>query len=373
MPRYPDTDSLLAAVESLLPVVIDEAAAAAAERRLTAPLVEALLERQLFRLFVPQAIGGEEADLPIALEVFERVSRADGAAGWCVMIGAGAGLFAGFLEPDAARTIFGDERAVVAGSGAATGTARRDSDGYRVSGRWAYASGAHHASWFTANCVFEDGQIRSVAVPADDVRIVDTWDVAAMCGTGSDDIEIVDAFVPDAFIFLATDGKPVASGPLYRVPFFTVAELSFAAVSLGIARHALESFADLARTKPLPGAGAMLATDPDVQSRYARAEAIVGSARAFLYDLAQAAWECVVRGDTVSSAAAARLRLAALDAVHGSAVAVDLLQVRAGMTALGVDSEFARAWRDAHAVTQNVVVSAGLYADAGCALLDGRS
>jgi alkylation response protein AidB-like acyl-CoA dehydrogenase len=336
--------------------------------------------RDLFRIWVPRAYGGAETDLVTALRVFETISSADGATGWTLMIGAGAGLFGGFLDPAAAREIFADARSVIAGSGAATGTARPHADGYRVTGRWSFASGAHHATWFTANCVVAAPEaarqgdagpmVRSIAVPAADVEIHATWSVTGMRGTGSDDISVENVFVPRERTFSVLDA-PIAAAPIYRVPFFSVAELSFAAVALGIARHALALFEDLADTKRPMGAAHTLAADPDVRARVGRAEAKVRSARAFVFEQAERAWEAA-RGDGLGPVDAACVRLAALEAVHGSAEAVDLLHARAGMTPLFASSALGRAWRDLHAVSQNAVVSAGLYVEAGQALLEAR-
>lgn len=376
-----DPDSMIAAAEEILPLVRDEARATEMRGRLSERLLAALHERRLFRLWIPLSAGGEELDLLPSLRIFETVASGDGAAGWAVMIGVGAGYFGGFLEPAAAREILGPADAVIAGSGSPTGTAREADGGYRVTGRWAYGSGARHATWFTANCnvVDRNGRplttpggeplVRAVAVPAGEVVIHDTWAVAGLRGTGSEDFEITDRFVPASRTFSAIADAPREQGPLYRFPFFSIAELSFAAVALGIARHALDEFRAMAQTKRPGGHGALLRDDPDVQIRYARAEAAVRAARSLTYDVAAAAWDDVVQGRELTERDRAGIRLAAVDTAHRCAHAVDLLYERAGMTPLFTASAFGRAWRDAHALTQNLVVSAGLYVDAGKALL----
>lgn len=376
MMHEPNADDRIRAVEEILPAIAAEAPASEDVGRMTERAVELLQGLGLFRLLVPRSLDGEEVDLITALRVFELIACADGAAGWTVMIGAGAGVFGAFLEPAAAREIFFDPKAVIAGSGAATGTAVPVEGGYRVSGRWAYASGAHHATWFTANCAVQDGhgedgeaRIRSVAVPADRVRIHATWAVSGMRGTGSDDIEIADCFVPLAFTFSVLDDEPKVPGPLYRVPFFSLAELSFASVALGVARHAIECFSGLALVKRPMGSRNPLAEDADVQVRLARAEAMTSAARAHVFQVAADLWGMVARGDAVPARARARIRLAGVDAVHRCAEAVDLLFARAGMTPLFTQSEFGRTWRDVHAITQNMVVSADAYRDCGRALL----
>jgi alkylation response protein AidB-like acyl-CoA dehydrogenase len=374
--------AFVASAQEILPLVRAEAAMAEACGRVSTRLLAALHERRLFRLWIPRSVGGEELALVPALEVFEAIASADGAAGWTVMIGAGAGLFGGFLAPAAAREILGPTDAVIAGSGSPSGVAVETDGGYRVTGRWSYASGARHATWFTANCAVQsaDGRarkaaggeplIRAVAVPAAEVVIHETWAVTGLRGTGSEDFEIADRFVPSDRTFSALADSPREPGTLYRVPFFSIAELSFASVSLGLARLALDEFHLLAQTKRPAGSSLPLRHDPDVQSSYARAEAVVRASRSLVFDVAEAAWNEVERSRELSARTRADVRLAAVDAVQRCAAAIDLLHARAGMTPLFTASAFGRAWRDAHAVTQNMAVSAGLYAPVGAALLD---
>ena len=344
-------------------------------------LLSALVERGLFRFWIPRSLGGQEIDLLSGLRIVELVSTADGATGWTVMLGSGAGRFAAFLEPEAAREIFAPAEVFIAGTGSPTGIARETDDGYRVSGRWGFASGCRHATWFTANCIVHDaaGEVRSsesggplmraVAVRAADVTIHETWQVSAMQGTGSHDFEIDDRFVPVSRSFSVLTDQPRQAGPLYRLPFFSVAELSFACVSLGIARHALEEYRGLAQVKKPTGSGHLLRDDPDVQARFARAEAAVRSARALVYQVAQQLWAAAVAGDAPSEEQRTGARLAAVDAVSRCARAVDLVYERAGMSPLFTSSAFGRAWRDIHTATQNMVVAGGLYVDVGEALL----
>jgi indole-3-acetate monooxygenase len=368
--------ALLESARAIAALVREDAAAIERAGRITERVLSELHERRLFRLLIPRTVGGEELPLCPALEIFEALARADGAVGWTVMIGAGAGWFGGFLERHAASEIFGAADAVVAGSGAPRGTARRVRGGYRVSGRWAYASGAHHAAWFTASCIVDDGvpamtpTVRAVAVPANEATIHETWSVTGLRGTGSEDFEIRDRFVPESRTFSVLTDAPVEPGPLYRFPFLSLAELSFAAVSLGIARRALDEFAGLANAKRPMGSDELLAADADVKTRYARAEAAVRSSRAWLYASADEMWRAVCRGDTPSEHERALARLAAVDTAARCARAVDELRSRAGMTPLFASSPLGRAWRDAHAVTQNMAVAAGLYTDIGGLLIE---
>ena len=375
-------DELLTAVTGLLPLLEREAPAAEAAGHLAPAVHKALVEHRLFRLWIPRSFGGLQTDLITGLRVVELLARGDGATGWTVMLGAGAGRFAAFLEPDTAAEVFRPEDAFIAGSSAPSGVARRVEGGYRVNGRWRYGSGAHHATWFTANCFVHDEHgapeqatageplIRAVAVPAAEVTIHRTWLVTGMRGTGSDDFEISDRFVPmDRTFSLAADSAR-EEGPLYRLPFMSVAELAFGAVSLGIGRRALDEFATLAATKRPTGSTQLLRDDGDIQARYGRAEAAVRAARAYLYHSAERLWSTVAAGDDPPDDQIVDARIAAVDATARCAAAIDRLQRRTGMSSLYSASAFGRAWRDIHAATQNVVVAVDRYRDVGGAMLE---
>ncbi|MEY4762947.1 MAG: hypothetical protein RLZZ200_2803, partial [Pseudomonadota bacterium] len=141
--------TVLASLGSLEPLVRGHAAEGRHAARLPQPVADVLFERGLFRLWIPRRFDGLEVPLPEGLRIIEALSRMDGAVGWAVMIGAGGGLFAAYLAPDTAGRFFGPRNALVAGSGAVQGSAERVEGGYRCSGRWRYASGAHQASLFT--------------------------------------------------------------------------------------------------------------------------------------------------------------------------------------------------------------------------------
>jgi len=161
---------ILARLDELATIFRDSAAEGDRLARLPKYVVRALVQHGLFRLWIPKRCAGFELDLPEALQIYEAAARLDGSIGWAVMIGSGGGLFAAYLDASTANAIFARPEAVIAGSGAPDGRAQRERGGYRVSGCWHYASGAHYATTFTANCLVMEGSrcgIRpACAVPA---------------------------------------------------------------------------------------------------------------------------------------------------------------------------------------------------------------
>lgn len=349
-------DDVLDALEGVTPAIAEHAAAAESDGRFPDEVIDAIAEAGLFRLWIPRAYGGDELGVPDSLEVFEAASRIDGAAGWLITIGTGGGLFGAHMHPEAAAEVFTPQRALIAGSGSPSGVAVPVEGGYRVSGSWRYASGAHHATWFTANCVIEDGDastsgatsesptVRAMAFPPKDVEVLDTWQVTGMRATNSHDIRVHDAFVPAHRMF-DVFGAPLIDSPLYRFPFGTIAQLSFAAVALGIAVHALEAFPAEASPRRQERPHVTVVVD-DATTR-------LEVAREACYEQASAAWERVTVGNEVDEQQQEQVRLAAVDAARTSADVVEALYLEAGMAPLLLASALGRCWRDVHAVTQH--------------------
>jgi alkylation response protein AidB-like acyl-CoA dehydrogenase len=351
--------------------------------RLDEGLVHELKQRRFFRLWIPRSVGGEEMDLPSSIEVFEAMSYEDGVAGWTIMIGAGGGLFAPLLPKATAEEIFGPIDAVIAGSGAPAGTAHREGGKYRVDGRWRFASGVYHATWFTANTVVHEGGepalgpdgeriIRAIAVPASSVEILGNWDVTGMRATASQDFAMKNLVVDEDHTFNVV-GEPRDPGPLYRYPFTTLTSLSTAAVTLGIARRALDEWAAYARSRTPRMASEPLAALPFAASRYAEAWVTLEAARSLWREQARTSWDVVASGGELDEQANAKVDLAANNAAAAAAHAAGLLYDVAGMEPLSVGSAFGRCWRDLHAVRQHGSVAPARREADGLALLRAGS
>jgi alkylation response protein AidB-like acyl-CoA dehydrogenase len=375
-------DKLLGKLAELGALLRESAAEGERLARLPQQVVHALVQHGFFRLWIPKRFGGFELDLPQALQIYEQASYLDGSAGWAVMIGSGGGLFGAYLDSAAADTIFSRADAVIAGSGAPTGRARREKGGYRVTGCWRYASGAHYATTFTANCLVLDGDspvldaggkplIRAMAFEVPQVAILPVWDPSGMRGTGSDDFEVRDSFVPEHRTFSLFTDSPRESGPLYRLPFAVLTELPVTAVIMGIARHALDAFAALARLKRAHGTDALLSTDPAVQSRFGEACAAWQLAKSALDALANKAWDVALAGRALSQSELAELTAGTAFSVSTLRRAIGELLALSGMSAIQPDSELARAWRDLQAVAAHGSVSPRHIAAAGAVLLQG--
>ncbi|RKR88476.1 alkylation response protein AidB-like acyl-CoA dehydrogenase [Micromonospora pisi] len=350
------------------------------DRGLPEDLVDDLTGLGLFRLAAPNAAGGVEADPLTMFEVFEELGRADGSVGWCTMIGAATGATLGYLDEPVAAKLLADPRFLIAGVAAPSGRATMVPGGYRVRGRWSFASASRHSTHLVGGCVVFDGdtpapgpggmpQVRHVIMPAADLSIHDNWDVVGLAGTGSHDIEAVDVFVPDAYSF-SLFGPPRQDRPLYRFPVFGLLAFGIGAVALGIARAALDEFARLAGEKRDPLTGQPVAGKPMIQAGLAEAEAILGAGRAYLLGEIADCWRRVSAGEVVPVEQRARLRLAIAYATRSAAHAVDLVYHAGGGASIRASSPLQRCFRDVHVATQHALVSQDVRELVGAVLLD---
>jgi indole-3-acetate monooxygenase len=349
------------------------------DRRLPSDLVLAMAEAGLFHLCVPRRLGGGEVEPATLLGVLEELATVDASVAWCAMIGATTGLLAGYLPEETARELYAGS-AVTGGAFAPQGKAVVVDGGYRVSGRWAFASGCQHCAWLLGGSVLFDGDVprrlakgqpdaRLMFFPAAEVDVIDTWTVSGLRGTGSHDIAVADVLVPAArSVSLFTD-RPCQPGPLYAFPVFGLLAVGIAAVALGIARGAVEELERLAAGKVPSLARTRLAERAVVQTQVAEAEALVRSSRAFLLDAIGSAWDAARAGDALTLRQRAVLRLAVTNATAGAARAVDLMYTAGGGTANYATSPLQRQFRDVHAATQHTMVAQPTWELAGRVLL----
>lgn len=215
---------------------------------LDARVLQLLYQKRLFKLFVPDVMNGNLTALPQALQIFFECARLDGNLGWLVTIGSGGGYFVDYLPEAVARELFSPATAVLAGSGA-PGHAVRCEGGIRVSGSWRYCSGAGYASFYTAGIML-DGRLQACVLQPEQIRIIRDWDAFGLQATESHSISCADALVQGEYVFDLEQPRGMRPEPIYRFPFIPFAQLSFAAVVLGLAQALLDeaaAFQDLQR------------------------------------------------------------------------------------------------------------------------------
>jgi indole-3-acetate monooxygenase len=369
------TTTSLDAARALAPLITECSGSIESERRLPEPLVHALIEAGIFKLFVPRALGGGEADPVTVCRIVEELSRVDGSTGWVSMLCTSYGLLSGLLPDEAAREIYADPGAIVAGSLPPNGIAHTVTGGYRLSGRWTMASGINHSTWVLGNCRVFDGdtprltprgtpEVRVLFFPRSEVRIVDTWHVAGLRGTGSHDYQVQDLFVPSHHACGLVD-EPVHAGPLYTLPYITIATILMAGVALGIARHALDALEELTAAKVPTRSQTPLREHAHAQAQIGEAEGLLRAARAFVYQTIEEAWATARDGHRLTWAQHGLLRLAGTQAVTQALQAVDLIFRTGGASSIYTAQPLERCLRDIRTATQHHCVTPTNYETAG--------
>ncbi|QSQ20025.1 acyl-CoA dehydrogenase family protein [Pyxidicoccus parkwayensis] len=357
---------LLSAAEAMFPRLSARSEEIENARRLPPDLAAELARDGYFRMMIPEALGGLELHPAVSFQVMESIAKADGSTGWCVMIGAATALTAAWMFEPAARAIFTRPDVITGGVAAPIGRAEHVEGGYRLSGRWPWASGAQHCHWLVGGAIVTEGgkprmvregvpEMRSFFFPAERAVLHDTWFAQGLCGTGSVDMEAKDVFVPDEYTFSLSGQAPRIARPLYGYAFGLLG-MGISAVALGIARRAIDELMSLAGRKTLMLERRLLSARPAAQEAIADAEATVRSARAFMLEALNTIHAESTRGP-VSVRTRAELRLAMTHATRSAARAVDRMYEAAGGTAVFRASPLQRCFRDVHTATQHAMVS----------------
>jgi indole-3-acetate monooxygenase len=351
-------------------------------RELPDPVVEALIERGLFRLLLPRAFGGAELHPAAYVAVIEEIAKHDASVAWCLGQACGCTMTAAYLDPEVAREIFGPKAGIVAWGPPGPAEARAAPGGYRLTGNWSFASGSHHATWLGAHVAIlaPDGTpqrrpdggpvVRTLLFPKASATFTDIWHVIGLRGTGSDNYTVTDLFVPEKCTVLREATlKPCQPGLLYAFSSSNIYASGFAGVALGIARSALDAFVELARDKIPRGAKRTLRDNNVIQAQVSQSEARLGAARAFLLSSLDEIWRDVGGSGRLTTDHNTTIRLASTWAIHQAREVVDTAYHAAGATAIFESNPFERRFRDIHTVIQQYQGRQAHFEAVGQALL----
>lgn len=327
-----------------------------------------IYEERWFLVLVPKTSGGLEYSLPQAVALFEALAYADANVGWCVNLGAGANMFAGYLTQEVSEAIFNNVKTCCAGSGAISGKAKKVAGGYELTGRWKYASGANHATHFTANAylldeqgnqIMEEGQLKfsSFIIPADKILNHKNWNAIGLKATSSNDFEASNVFVPQLNTFSLLKPSSFATGTVYQFPFSLLAEIDMVCMITGIALHFEEAYQALAATKKPLYATTILAEDNKAQSIFNNASGRFHKARNEMYELLDAVWAFYEKGETADNGMVEMFKQANREATAASRQLIADLFPLCGLNIVSPESEMNKIWRDAAVAGQHYLLS----------------
>lgn len=336
------------AAESLAPEI--EAAADSIEQqgRLPDEIVEALEAASIMRVGIPKSAGGLQAHPWINTRVMEVLAAADASTSWVTMITTGTSMYvSSYLSDEVCGNVF-DNHGRVVGFVGTRGLAVPVDGGYEVTGRWPFGSGCQHATWLASGCLVQGGdglrlasdgkpEWRTVVFPAAEAEIIETWDTQGLRGTGSHDYTVQKLFVPEAYSFCLQE-RPSRRAPLYRYRGMFLANM--AGVPLGVAKGALTDARRMLRDSRGKD-------HPSVHVGLARAEATIGSARAYFREALDELYdELASSDDDPRPTSCAKFRLALTNVYEACAEGMLSLQALLGTTTSFKSHPFERRLRD---------------------------
>jgi alkylation response protein AidB-like acyl-CoA dehydrogenase len=330
-------------------------------------MIERFKQVGIYRAATPKCFGGDALAPALFLQMIERISEADGSAGWVASFGS-AGVYLAALPPETLAEIYAEGPDLVfAGGLFPLQPAEAVDGGWQVNGTWKFASGCKGADLLGVGIGAAGGKPRTAVFRADQVEIVENWDVVGLKGTGSHDLRVTDKHVDERWTFIR-GGAATIDEPLFRYPSIAYAAQVLAVVNLGLARAALDEVSRMAAGSGITGAPKM-ADRAYVRIEIAKAEAQLAAARGFFYNATEQVWNSILAGNPVTPEQTSLLRLSAIHVSQAGAAVVQSAYSLAGTTAIYLRHPLQRYLRDSMVVTQHAFLSEGLYDGAGSVFL----
>jgi 3-hydroxy-9,10-secoandrosta-1,3,5(10)-triene-9,17-dione monooxygenase len=374
-------ENFLRGIDALMPAIRDRAGEVERNGMISREVIGWLTEAGLFRAVQPRQRGGLELDAGIFFEAALRVASACGSTGWVASVVGIHPWHIAMFHPQAQHDVWSaNPNTLASTSYAPTGQVRRVLGGFRLSGRWGFSSGVDHCDWVILGAVVPDDgddlgpEFRSFLVPRSDFAVdPESWRVTGLAGTGSKDVIVADAFVPEYRTHSSTQvyehadpGRVVNDRPLYRLPWSCVFPYAIATPAIGAATGALALFIENNRERVSVAGGRTSSAGVDLHLRLAESLTEVEAAHTRLMLTWQDFQARVTRGEEIPYVLRARCRYDAAHAIaHCTGAVFRVLEVNGGRT-MNAGEAFQRIFRDLLAmrnhISGTVDVNASTYA-----------
>lgn len=348
-------ETLLQNAADLLPTLRERANETELARSVLDSTIKDLREADLFRVMQPKIWGGFELDPGVFLEIGMLLGSACGSTGWVYSILCVHSWELGCMARTAQEEVWGDDTNVlISSSYAPTGNVEPVAGGYKLSGRWQFSSGCEHSDWALLGGRVDapDGpRMNAFLVPRSDYVIDDTWHVIGLRGTGSNDVVIEEAFVPDHRVHPLTSGSEVSDARLYRVPFTSLFGYSLTAPVIGMAAGALEAHIEWTAGRTRKATAAKVAGEVFSQIRVAEAAREIDASRLQMMATFDEMLTIIDKGDEIPFENRVRARRDQVLGTRSAVGAIDQVFTNSGAHAIHESSVIQRFWRDAHAAS----------------------
>jgi len=355
-----------AVAREMVPRLRARAAQADELRRIPDDTVRELNENGLMRLLQPRRLGGSEADWVALIDVSSELARGCGSTAWNWANWAVHHWMLALWPPQCQDEVWGADPAVIIASAIMfpPGKATPVAGGYRLTGRWPFSSGVDPSAWDQIGAVVEgSGELRMFMVPSSDYRVIDNWRVLGLRGTGSKDVEVKDAFVPQHRTLGVEEckggahpGAAANPGAIYRIPMYAALPHMLVGIPLGIAQGAYDQFLEGMRARASRYSGRNLADMTALQMKVAEASACIDTARLILRTRCLEAQAIAEAGGVPDLMTKAAWRRDGALAAQLCDRAMDAIFKTAGATGLYDEQPLQRAFRDFTAANQHITM-----------------
>lgn len=364
-----NNDPVIISVKQSVNLIRQYAAAAEQKGQLHPEQLKRIFEQNWFNLYVPATSGGLELSLPEAVRVLEYLAYTDASTGWTVTLCSGANWFIGFMDQSIRDTFFANQQVCLSGSGAASGKAVHTENGYTINGFWKYATGAPHATAFTANCVIEqsgkllrneDGTplVKSFIFDKDEVEIYPDWNTTGMRATASHSFKVTGLNVPANRCFVIDPGHITLPHPIFLFPFASFSEVTIAANLFGIAYHFAKE-CKIVFNERIKRHDYELKDACEMLELLGREKSKLQDARQKFYSILEKTWTIVITEKQPDSFQLKQLNEACRSVVKQARHTVNNLYPYCGMSAAYTDSDINRIWRDFHTASLHAIFTFG--------------
>ncbi|MBC3846452.1 hypothetical protein H8K90_08675 [Winogradskyella echinorum] len=345
-------------------------------RRIAPAVLEKLKDSQLFRMGLPKFLGGWEDNPVEVLKAYELLSSAEASVAWSVWNNHLACTFGRFLDEDSMREVYSESSHVYANSARPEGIAEIVPGGYKVSGRWSLVSGCEISDWFAMRCLVTSDDLPSTLGPGallklffikkEDIKVIDTWHVGGLRGSGSHDIEIKDVFVKESY---AIDfNSPVSiDNPYSRLPIGCLNSAGNASIALGLLKAAMDELIKMCHDRVTPGKNPDLRDRLTIQTAVAKSKTTLDAKRTQLHNSVSTIWEEAQKGNTYTDEQLADVWAASVEAATAARSMVTEIFAVAGTASLYTKFRIERVHRDIHAVLQHGIIQPHWLNQAGMA------
>ena len=337
-------------------------------RRIPEDLACDLADADMFRLLVPESIGGAEIDYPAFVEIVRIFARVDASTAWCISQNNIFATDAARMPAETAREIWGVPRGIVTNGPPASGTVATpvQGGGYRLSGHWDFSSGSSHSNWLAARAPVAGvgGEPRMFLLPKPRATMLDTWQVNGLRGTASFTFEVDDVFIADDHTYLESDTARGAN-PVYVIPKIPLFAIGFAAMSIELARACLNDAIELSKHKAQRAVSGAMIDQATVHRQIGQCEAKLRAADAYLRRSAAEIWDSACENGKVEMAERIQVRMSSTHAIRESAEVVDTAYELFGSDAIFKRNLLQRRYQDMHVIAQQIQGRATNFETAG--------